>query len=43
MRIDKNTKTMLNLNMMDSNVNALVTYFSNRTSDLNYLEGECTK
>lgn len=40
MRIDKNTKTMLNLNMMDSNVNALVTYFSNRTSDLNYLEAK---
>lgn len=31
---------MLNVNMMDSNVNALVTYFSNRTNDLNYLEAK---
>lgn len=40
MRLDKNTKTLLNVNMMDSNVNALVTYFSNHTSDLTYLEAK---
>lgn len=40
MKLDKNTKTMLNLNMMDSNVKALVTYFSDCTSDLNYLEAK---